>query len=60
MAVILLGSYGELASDRLYGKKAASDQKWEFFTERGVFYCHLIFPGFLRAIGPGAARLSMG
>ena len=47
---------------RLHGQQAAGNQQREFFTKRGGFQCHLISPGFLRAIsprwGPHASRWS--
>jgi hypothetical protein len=43
----------------LQSQQAAGHQQREFFTEQGEFYCHLVFPGFLRAFdprGPHASR----
>ena len=58
-AVVLLGSDGERRGQRLQSQQAAGHQQREFFTEQGEFYCHLVFPGFLRAFdprGPHASR----
>ena len=58
-AVVLLGSDGERRGQWLQSQQAAGHQQREFFTEQGEFYCHLVFPGFLRAFdprGPHASR----
>ena len=59
--VILLLGKRERRGERLHGQQTAGYQQRKFFTKRGGFQCHLISPGFLRAISPrwGTARLSM-
>ncbi|KIH86039.1 hypothetical protein UCMB321_0406 [Pseudomonas batumici] len=61
-AVKLLRGDRERGGKRLQSQQTASHQQREFFTKRGGFQCHLISPGFLRAIcprwGPHAYRWS--
>ncbi|MNZ93250.1 hypothetical protein D3C78_1123090 [compost metagenome] len=62
LAVELLCGDHIRGGQRLQCQQTAGDQQREFFTKRGGFQCHLISPGFLRAIcprcGPHASRWS--
>ncbi|MNJ21982.1 hypothetical protein D3C77_163470 [compost metagenome] len=62
LAVELLCGDHVRGGQRLQRQQTAGDQQREFFTKRGGFQCHLISPGFLRAIcprvGPHASRWS--
>ncbi|MND74496.1 hypothetical protein D3C80_660910 [compost metagenome] len=62
LAVELLCGDHIRGGQRLQRQQTAGDQQREFFTKRGGFQCHLISPGFLRAIcprvGPHASRWS--
>ena len=62
LAVKLLGCHHVRCGQRLQGQQTAGDQQRKLSTKRGGFQCHLISPGFLRAIcprvGPHASRWS--
>jgi hypothetical protein len=40
----------------LHRQQTAGYEQRKFFTKRGGFQCHLISPGFLRAICPRGGR----
>ncbi len=62
LAVELFGCHHVRRGQRLQGQQTAGYQQRKLSTKRGGFQCHLISPGFLRAIcprvGPHASRWS--
>ncbi len=52
LAVELIGGLYSQCCDRLQSQQAAGDQQGKLSSKHEGFHCHLVNPGFLRAIGP--------